>query len=263
MANGGQGQVEALQHRSLVGHTQHGGVTVPGALIGHNLDLVGVLRRLLDEVVQADVAIDAAQKELLLVGTKSERADLGAHRYRGNGGALHLSGGQLVRADLRTDVPLAGNLLLQRDDLAFAAPQKINAQRIVFRPAISDGFQLQAKEKGLIWILKGITLTPYLPLDLEDMYVGSILIPNRWPPGIDLVLRRLCPHHKEIEAAVDGQVAGKLALRGARYDHVEDARIHIGDLLRPLRPCIRSLQMHHRQLVGIVGQDDVGTGEKS
>lgn len=148
MTDGGQGQVEALQHGSLVGHAQHGGVTVPGALIRNDLDLVDVLRRLLDQVVQADVPIYAAQEELLLVGTKSERADLGSHRYRGNGGALHLAGGQFIGTDLGTDVALARHLLLQGDDLAFTAPQEVHAEWVILRPAVGNRFQLQSAKEN-------------------------------------------------------------------------------------------------------------------
>jgi len=206
MANGGQGQIEALQHRSLVGHTQHGGVAVPGALIGHNLNLVGVLRGLLDEVVQTNIPINAAQEELLLVGTEGKRADLGAHWNGGNGGPLHFAGSQFVGADFGAYVTLAGNLLLQGDDLALAAPQKVHAQGIVLRPAIGNRFQLQTKEKTLDWIIKWALQN--LPLNLEHMYVGSILIPYRWPPRIHLVLGGLRPDHEQIEASIDCEVAG-------------------------------------------------------
>jgi len=80
---------------------------VPGALIGHNLNLVGVLRGLLDEVVQTNIPINAAQEELLLVGTEGKRADLGAHWNGGNGGPLHFAGSQFVGADFGAYVTLA------------------------------------------------------------------------------------------------------------------------------------------------------------
>lgn len=145
IANRRQRQIEALQHRALIGDAQQRRVAVPGALGGHNLDLINIFGCLQHQIVQANVAIDAAQKELLLIGTEREATDLRAHGNGGNCGALHFARGQLIGANLCADVALARDLLFQRDDLILRAAQKVHAQRIVLRPAIGNRFQLQAK----------------------------------------------------------------------------------------------------------------------
>lgn len=81
--------------------------------------------------MQTNVAINAAQEELLLIGTEGKATDLCAHRDRGNCGALHFARGELIGTDLSTDVALARYLLFQRNNLILRAAQKIHAQRII------------------------------------------------------------------------------------------------------------------------------------
>lgn len=58
-------------------------------------------------------------------------------------------------------------------------------------------------------------------------------------------------------------MACKFTLRGGTWnDDMKYTWIHVGNLLRSQGPHIGTLQMHNRQLVRIVGQDDVGTCKK-
>lgn len=92
--------------------------------------------------MQTDISIDAAQKEFLLIRTEGKAGDLGANGYRGQWTANHLAHADVVRADLRQDIALPADLLLQGDDLIVHRTQEIHVQRIVFRPTIREEIQL-------------------------------------------------------------------------------------------------------------------------
>lgn len=101
-----------------------------------------------------------------------------------------------------------------------------------------------------------------LPLQFEYMNIGTILVTYRWPPWEHLVLRGFRPDHKHLATAIHIQVSGQLPLRRSWNQGVEDLRLHVGHLLRPLRTTVGLLQVHHRHLVGVVRQHDVRPSEE-